>query len=194
MKEQMNTRSPAPEVADVVVAAPDSDADAIRRSQTAPDTFVEVFDRHFTAIHRYLHRRVGRDLADELASETFLQAYRRRSTFEPRSDGALPWLYGAANLVRRHRRTEVRRLEAYARTGVDESVELDEPRVAERLDAGRLGAPLAAALASLTADDRETVSLVVFAELTYDEVGQAPDRHRGLSDEPDSRSTRCPSP
>jgi RNA polymerase sigma factor (sigma-70 family) len=90
------------------------------------------------------------------------------------SDSALPWLYGiAANLVRRHRRTEVRRLKAYARTGVDESVELDEPGVAERLDAGALGASLASALASLTADERETVSLVVFAELTYEEVGQA---------------------
>lgn len=155
-------------------ARPDSEADAILRSRSEPDAFVEVFDRHFGVIHRYLHRRVGRDLADELASETFLHAYRRRSTFEPRSDGVLPWLYGiAANLVRRHRRTEVRRLKAYAKTGVDEAVELDETRVAERLDAGALGATLAAALASLNTDDRDTVSLVVFAELTYDEVGQA---------------------
>jgi hypothetical protein len=85
--------------------------------------------------------------------ETFTQAYRRRSTFEPRSEGALPWLYGiAANLVRRHRRTEVRRLKAYARTGIDESVELDETSVAERLDAGSLGPSLALALASLTAE------------------------------------------
>jgi RNA polymerase sigma-70 factor (ECF subfamily) len=175
MKEQMSTRSPAPELGGVaVVAATDSDADAIRRSRSDPEAFAALFDRHFDAIHRYLHRRVGRDLADELASETFTQAYRRRSAFEPHSESALPWLYGiAANLVRRHRRTEVRRLKAYARTGVDESVELDETGVAERLDAGTVGAALGAALASLTADDRETVSLVVFADLTYDEVGRA---------------------
>ena len=175
MKEQMGTRSPAPETQAVAVTtASDTDGDAIRRSQSDPEAFVTVFDRHFDAIHRYLHRRVGRDLADELAAETFTQAYRRRSTFEPRFDGALPWLYGiAANLVRRHRRTEVRRLKAYARTGVDGSVELDETSVAERLDAGVLGASLAEALASLPGDERETLSLVVFAELTYDEVGRA---------------------
>ena len=175
MSGQMGTRSPAPETEDIVgAAAADTDAAAIRRSQVDPEAFVAVFDRHFDTIHRYLHRSVGRDLADELAAETFTQAYRRRSTFEPRCDDALPWLYGiAANLVRRHRRTEVRRLRAYAKTGVDDSVELDETRVVERLDAGNLGALLAAALTSLTAAERETVSLVVFAELTYDEVGRA---------------------
>ncbi|MDH4103551.1 MAG: RNA polymerase sigma factor [Thermoleophilia bacterium] len=175
MKEQMGTRSPAPEIADAAVpAAANPDADAIRRSQSDPEAFVTIFDRHFEPIHRYLHRRVGRDLADELASETFAQAYRRRSTFEPLSESALPWLYGiAANLVRRHRRTETRRLRAYARTGVDESVELDVPGVVDRVDAGTLAASLAAALASLSADDRETVSLIAFAELTYGEVGLA---------------------
>ena len=107
MKEQMSTRSPAPEIVDVAVGSSSStDADALLRSRTDPEAFVEVFERHFDAIHRYVHRRLGRDLAGELAAETFTQAYRRRSSFEPRSDGALPWLYGiAANLVRRHRRT-----------------------------------------------------------------------------------------
>jgi RNA polymerase sigma-70 factor (ECF subfamily) len=170
----MGTRSPVPEVENIVEApVGDRDAAAIQRSEVDPEAFVAVFERHFDAIHRYLHRRVGRDLADELAAETFTHAFRRRKTFEPSFETALPWLYGiAANLVRRHRRTEVRRLRAYARTGVDESVELDETSVVERLDAENLGAPIAAALASLSADERETVSLVVFAELTYDEVGR----------------------
>lgn len=171
----MGTRPLAPETAPVGgTAAVESDSAAIRRSLEEPEAFVAVFERHFDTVHRYLHRRVGRDLADELAAETFTQAFRRRSMFEPRSDGALPWLYGiAANLVRRHRRTEVRRLRAYARTGVDDCIELDEVGVAERLDAGRSGAVLAAALASLTAEERETVSLVVFAGLTYGEVAHA---------------------
>ena len=133
-----------------------------------------VFERHFDAIHRFLHRRLGRDLADELAAETFAAEYRRRRSFVPSRESALPWLYGiAANLVRRHRRTEVRRLRAYARTGVDETVELDETGTVERVDAARIGPALADALASLSPDDRETLTLVVLAELTYEEAGGA---------------------
>jgi RNA polymerase sigma-70 factor (ECF subfamily) len=151
-----------------------SDAVAIGRSHGEPEAFVVVFDRHFDAIHRYLHRRLGRDLADELAAEVFTQAFRRRSTYDSRAESALPWLYGiAANLVRRHRRAEVRRLRAYARTGVDEAIELDEHGLVDRLDAERLGPLLAEALAGLRLDDRETLTLVVFAELSYDEAAHA---------------------
>lgn len=169
----MGTRSQAEHVL-LEVTTGESDADAIRRSHDDPEAFVVVFDRHFDALHRYLHRRLGRDLADEVASEVFTQAFRRRRIFDSRVETARPWLYGiAANLVRRHRRAELRRLRAYARTGVDPWVELDELDVADRLDASRLGARLAAALASLSAEDRETLSLVVFADLTYEEVGRA---------------------
>jgi RNA polymerase sigma-70 factor (ECF subfamily) len=116
----MGTRSPAPE--SPLDTAEELDAAAIRRSGVEPQAFVAIFDRHFDAIRRYLHRRLGHDLADELASETFVQEYRRRGSYDPRADSPLPWLYGiAANLVRRHRRTEVRRLRAYARTGVDQA-------------------------------------------------------------------------
>jgi RNA polymerase sigma-70 factor (ECF subfamily) len=162
------------EPAALEVAPRESDADAIRRSRTDPDAFAAVFDRHFATVHRYLHRRLGRDLADDLTAEVFMQAYRRRSVYDTRFESALPWLYGvAANLVRRQRRTETRRLRAYARSGVDEWAELDETHVAERVDADRLGAHLADALASLSAEDRETLTLVVLADLTYEEVGRA---------------------
>jgi len=152
----------------------DPDVAAMRRSELDPEAFVEVFDRHFDPVHRYVHRRLGRDLADELAAEVFTQAFRRRSAFDPTSESVLPWLFGiAANLVRRHRRTEVRRLRAYARSGVDAWVELDEAGAVERADADRVGPTLAAALASLSSADRETLTLVVFADLSYEEVGLA---------------------
>jgi RNA polymerase sigma-70 factor (ECF subfamily) len=170
----MGTRPQAEVTVLEVPSEPDSEA--VRRSLVDPEAFVLLFDRHFDAVHRYLHRRLGRDLADELAAEVFTQAYRRRSTFDSRYESALPWLYGiAANLVRRHRRTEVRRLRAYARTGVDSWSEADEAAAVDRLDAARLGAPLAAALATLSPDDRETLSLVIFAELTYEEVARVLD-------------------
>ncbi len=156
------------------LATAESDADAIHRSRVDPEAFVAVFDRHFDTIHRYLHRRLGRDLADELAAEVFTQAYRKRDRFDPRFESALPWLYGiASNLLRRHRRTELRRLRAYARSGVDVWAEIDEGDIDSRLDAARLGAALARALASLSTEDRETLGLVVLGGQSYEETGRA---------------------
>lgn len=171
MSLSMGTRLFVPEVP---WRAAEPDARAIERSRAEPEAFVAIFERHFEAIHRYLHRRLGRDLADELASETFTEAFRRRGSFDARFESALPWLYGiAANLVRRYRRTEVRRLRAYAKSGVDAFVDLDEPGVVARADADRRRADLAAALGALGACDRETLTLVAFAELTYEEAGRA---------------------
>jgi RNA polymerase sigma-70 factor (ECF subfamily) len=113
--------------------------------------FGAIFDRHFAEINRYLARRVGLVLADEIAAETFVIAFRSRDHYQPGNPDARPWLYGiAANLARRHWRTERRRLRAYARTGVDpigdEAAEIDR-----RVDAAAAGPELAAALASLSA-------------------------------------------
>src|SRR5213082_17865 len=94
----------------------ETDATAISRSFTDPASFEVVFDRHYTPVYRYLRRRVGDELAQELAAETFLQAFRARGRFAAGGDSALPWLYGiAANLIRMNQRAEERRLRAYAR-------------------------------------------------------------------------------
>jgi hypothetical protein len=47
-----------------------TDGELIAESNTTTDVFHELFDRHFKAVHRYLARRVGRDRADDLASQT----------------------------------------------------------------------------------------------------------------------------
>ncbi len=60
-------------------------------------------------MHSYVARRLGSDLADDLASETFLVAFRQRAKFDGRNGVVRAWLYGiATNLIRRHRRDEVR--------------------------------------------------------------------------------------
>ncbi len=52
-------------------------------------------------MHRYLRRRLGDELAGELAAETFLHAFRSRRRFTGEAASVLAWLYGiAANLVR----------------------------------------------------------------------------------------------
>lgn len=66
------------------------DAEAIRLSTTDPPRFSVVFERHATAVHNYVARRIGRDAADDVLSEVFLTAFRRRGSFQPASDSARP--------------------------------------------------------------------------------------------------------
>jgi RNA polymerase sigma-70 factor (ECF subfamily) len=150
-----------------------SDGEIIAASADDGALFGVVFDRHFPRIHRYLARRVGSALADELAAETFVAAFRVRQKFDLAATDARPWLFGiAANLVRRHWRAERRQLRAYARTGLDPVG--DELTDAERrVDAAAQAPRLAAALASLSRADREVLLLFSWAELSYEEIAVA---------------------
>jgi RNA polymerase sigma factor (sigma-70 family) len=77
---------------------------------------------------------------------------------------ARPWLLGiAANLLRRHWRTERRRLEAYARAG-DHVGSISD--AAARVE-------IVAALDSLSRNERETLFLYAVADLSYDEIADA---------------------
>lgn len=58
---------------------------------------------HLPALHRYFRRRAHRDDVDDLVSEVFATAWRRRADV-PR-DAVLPWLYRTAGFVlANHRR------------------------------------------------------------------------------------------
>jgi RNA polymerase sigma-70 factor (ECF subfamily) len=151
-----------------------SDVDCLARSLIEPRAFEPIFDRHFGAVHRYLQRRAGRDLADELAAETFALAFERRASCRG-TGSALPWLYGiATNLLRRRRRAERRRLRAYGRSGVDRWV-VYEDEVAARVDEASVGARLACALAAMRPRERDALLLYALAELSYGEIAVALD-------------------
>jgi len=151
-----------------------TDAEAMTASVLDADRFALIFDRHFGSIHRFLHRRVGPDLADELASETFAEAFRRRRAYDPRLADVRPWLFGiAVNLLRHHMRTERRRLLAYARSGIDPVLDADLESAEARVDAAALGPRLASCLASLRDGDRDVLLLYAWVDLRYEEIAQA---------------------
>jgi RNA polymerase sigma factor (sigma-70 family) len=150
-----------------------TDAETIAGSGERPERFAEVFDRHFVAVHRFLQRRVGRHLADDLAAETFAEAFRRRDRYDGSPD-ARPWLLGiAVNLVRRHYRSERRQLLAYARTGVDLIAYRELADEDERIDAVAMRRRLALALSSLRDVDRDALLLFAWADLSYEEIAKA---------------------
>jgi len=141
-----------------------SDGRVIRRSLAEPNAFGTIFERHFDALYGYACRRVGSHLAEEIATETFVRAFDGRRRFDTECEDARPWLFGiAANLLRRHWRTERRRLAAYARSV--------GPAAGASPDA--LRADLVAALDSISKDERETLFLYAVADFSYEEIGAA---------------------
>lgn len=151
-----------------------SDAQIIAASLAEPIVFAEVFDRHYNAVHRYLARRVGPDLAEDLAAETFTEAFDGRLRFNTARPDARPWLFGiATNLLRHHHRGEARRLRAYARLDRSANVEDGYGGIESRLDAERAGARIAEALVRLSAGDRDVLLLFAWADLRYEEIAVA---------------------
>ncbi len=149
------------------------DSDAVSASLHTPAGFATIFDRHFDAVHAYLQRRVGPDLADELSAQTFLVAFDKRRGYDPAQPDARPWLFGiATNLVRRHHRDEVRQFRAYARSAEDPVLDAFDG-VEARLDASEMRRELVDALAQVPVEELDALLLYAWAELSYPEIAAA---------------------
>ncbi len=153
-----------------------SDAVVIRRSWTTPEAFGVVFDRHVDELHRYVARRLGPELADDVVADVFAAAFQQRRRYDVGRDDARPWLYGiATNLVAGHRRSEARRLRALAGQLRDEQPEGMADQVASRLSATARRAELTSVLGRLPRRQRDVVLLHAWADLTYTEIAEALD-------------------
>jgi RNA polymerase sigma factor (sigma-70 family) len=141
-----------------------------------PDGFEAAFREYFPAVYRFIARRVGSALAEDLAAETFAMAYRRRAVFDPGRGSLRSWLYGiAANLVRNHWRAEQHLLALDARLVPEIDSSDGSDAADQRVIAALLAPRLAAALAQITADQREVLLLYAWAELSHGEIAAALD-------------------
>ncbi len=158
-----------------VIRNGDDDAAIIRVSLQRSDQFAELFRRHAPAVRRYATRRIGPDAARDIVAETFLTAFRRRDSYDLSHPDARPWLFGiATRLIVRHRRSEVRLYQALARTGVDPVTEsFTEQADAQEVSAHGARRTLAAALARLSAGQRDVLLLVAWGGLTHEQVAEA---------------------
>jgi RNA polymerase sigma-70 factor (ECF subfamily) len=151
-----------------------TDASIIEKSRREPEWFSMIFDRYFTAIHRYAAARLGPTAADDVAAETFLAAFDQRDRYDLTCPEARPWLYGiVTNLIGRHRRSEIRLYRALSRSVTRDDVANHADRVADQVTAEQLHPALARSLAQLSKGDRDTLLLVVCAQLSYTEVARA---------------------
>ncbi len=129
-------------------------------------SFAGLVHRHGPAVHAYLSRRAGRQVADDLLTDVWLRAWRARATYDVGRPDPRPWLYGIArNTLRAH----WRRRSDHA-TAEFLLTEDPWPGVDDRLDAGRLRQVLATALAAMGEEQREALLLVAWEGLTPAEV------------------------
>ncbi|WP_412744231.1 RNA polymerase sigma factor [Krasilnikovia sp. MM14-A1004] len=153
-----------------------TDAQKIAEARRSPEQFAAVFDRHYARIYAYAARRLGRDLAEDVASETFMVAFSRIDGYDTSHPDAAPWLYGiASNLIARQGRAEAKRYKTLAKLSPDETIGDHDDAVAGRLDAATARGRLAKALRRLSTGDRDVLLLVAWAGLSQPEVATALD-------------------
>ena len=149
----------------------DPDSVVIGRSLTDPEQFAVLFRRHAPAIQRYVTRRIGPHAADDVVAETFLAAFRQRTSYRTGTADALPWLYGiATNMLRRHWRTEVQQLRLLARTATDPVTAPFTDQVEASVSTN---AALAVGLARLPGPQRDALLLVAWGGLSYEQAAEA---------------------
>jgi RNA polymerase sigma-70 factor, ECF subfamily len=121
--------------------------------------FERVFEDCYDAVYRYAARRVPAGAVQDVVSETFLTAWRRRaevSELEP-----LPWLLATARrAAANHRRGSARR------DALQQRLSAERPPPQE-LDVGGEDPRLALALAALAERDREALMLVAWDGLEH---------------------------
>lgn len=152
-----------------------TDADLVAASLHDPQRFALLFDRHARAVHRFVASRTRHGDVDDVLSETFLTAFRKRARYDRTFDDARPWLLGiATNVLRHHHRAEGRRLIRMRRDAhrLEEEVDPAESVAAAVDDASEIDR-VALALARLDDRYRDALLLAASADLTYDEIARA---------------------
>lgn len=146
-----------------------SDADLVSMSAKDPDAFAEVFRRHARAVYAFCARRTGDlDLAEDLTSVVFLEAFRRRRKLQLSNTSALPWLLGVANNLTRNTQRSLRRYRsALSRVPPPTDRASAEDDAMDRTRAQDSLARAIEALRPLSQAERDVVLLVLWSELSY---------------------------
>lgn len=130
------------------------------------------FDRHAASLAAYATRRVGAATAKDVVADTFRIALEERAVFDGRRGDARVWLYGiATNLIRRHWRSEERRLRTQARSVAVDARPVDPLLdLVDAVDARRAYERVVEAVIRLDPDDRDLLVLVAWEGMTSAEV------------------------
>jgi RNA polymerase sigma factor (sigma-70 family) len=134
-----------------------------------PDAFGVLYDECANAVYNYAFRLTGDwSTAEEVASLTFLEAWRLRGKVELDGGPLLPWLLGiASNVTRNVSRAARRHRAAVLRLPVPSSVPDFADELAGRIDDAAQLREVCQALAGLSRGEREVLVLCVWSGLGY---------------------------
>jgi RNA polymerase sigma factor (sigma-70 family) len=153
-----------------------TDAELLSVADREPEAFGRFYERHAEAVMAFLYRRTcDPEVAADLTSETFAQAFLSRGKFRANAGSARPWLFGIARrkLMRALRRggqeARARRKLGFQSPAIDaESC----ARIETLADAAALKEELREAIKQLSPAVAQAVFLRVGLDLGYDEVGE----------------------
>jgi RNA polymerase sigma-70 factor (ECF subfamily) len=141
------------------------------------DAFGRLFDRHARAVYNFAFRRTASwALAEDLTSEVFLLAWRRRGdvVFTNADGRVLPWLLGVAtNVIRNRRRSDRRAAAALVRLGAAPAERDFSDDVLGRLADEHEMARILAVVHELSEPEQEVLALCAWSELSYEDCALA---------------------
>ncbi len=152
-----------------------SSQELIARVRSGDDeAFRLIFDRYIRPVISFIYDMIGqRDLAEELAQETFVRAYKGIQSLKDETKLST-WLFGIAkNVARESLRSRIRE---------NHKVEIENDSVMElsdkellpdgRLLGKELNRVIHDALSTLDEDRREVFTLKVFQQRSYEEIAE----------------------
>jgi RNA polymerase sigma factor (sigma-70 family) len=133
-----------------------------------PNDFADAAERHLDDVHAFLVYLTGdRNVAEDLTAETFARALERWRRFDPRRGSARTWLCQLArSTALDHFRSEDRRRRREGRYAVE------VPETHEAAFGEGLSPELEAALARLSAAEREVLALRIVLDLDGDSAAR----------------------
>ncbi|HEX4343994.1 MAG TPA: RNA polymerase sigma factor [Solirubrobacteraceae bacterium] len=150
----------------------DEDGAVLARSVGEPAAFAAIYERHAGHVLRYVRRRLGDAVAEDATTEVFVRAFKQRGGYVARHPTALPWLLWLAGLVIADQaRAERRRLKLIARVAAAGGAAV--PQGSGTPASPAVAPDVVRALRRLSPADRETLLLVVWGELSYEEAATA---------------------
>jgi RNA polymerase sigma-70 factor (ECF subfamily) len=143
----------------------------IERAKADPACFVDLYDKYFEPIYRYVYRRVSSvETAEDLVSQTFYDALSHLKSYQHKGYPFSAWLYKIAhNNVLKWYRSNSR----HQQVDLENVVELrSDEDVVEELAVNTERGNVLAMLEKLEYEDRELIRLKYFEEVSNIEIGQ----------------------
>ena len=136
-------------------------------------SFEQVYSENFSYIYNYIYMRVlHKETAEDLCSQTFLNAYTHYDSYDPAKAGVRTWLCTIArNLTTNYMTSSSVRLSEALDEDTEQSILSHEDEYGIfRDDANKEAARL---LSMLKADERELLSMRYGLELSVAEIAQS---------------------